>query len=165
MVIVMMGVSGSGKSTLGMALADAEGWEFKEGDLLHPRSNREKMRAGIALDDADRAPWLDRVAAWVADQLAQGRNGVVACSALKHEYRDRLRSAGDDVRFVCLQVPRSTLEKRMRQRHHFMPPSLLDSQLDTLQPPVDEPDTLIVSGDESVDVTVAKICSWANAPR
>ena len=156
----MMGVSGSGKSTLGLALAEAEGWDFKEGDLLHPRSNREKMRAGIALDDADRAPWLDRVAAWVADQIAHGRNGVVACSALKHEYRDLLRSAGAGVRFVCLRVPRSTLEKRMRQRHHFMPPSLLESQLDTLQTPVDEPDTLIVSGDGPVDDTVAKISRW-----
>jgi gluconokinase len=132
MVIVVMGVSGSGKSTLARALAEAWNWDFQEGDELHPPANIDKMRAGLALDDDDRQPWLERVAAWIAAELARGRDGVVTCSALKRRYRDRLRRAGAGVRFVCIELPPAELERRLRRRRHFMPASLLDSQLRTL---------------------------------
>jgi gluconokinase len=135
MLIVVMGVSGSGKSTLGEALSQSLNCDFQEGDALHPAANVEKMRAGIALDDIDRQPWLERVAAWIAAQREQQRDGVVSCSALKRRYRDRLRRADPALRFVYLQLPRIELEQRLHQRDHFMPASLLDSQLQTLQEP------------------------------
>lgn len=160
MIIVMMGVSGSGKSTLAGALAEAEGWDFQEGDALHPAANIARMRAGHPLDDDGRQPWLDRVAAWISSELKQGRNGVVTCSALKRAYRERLRRAGDSVRFVYIRVSRDTLEKRLRHRDHFMPASLLDSQIDTLQPPVNEADTLIVSGEKPVDESIDELRQW-----
>jgi gluconokinase len=155
MVIVVMGVSGSGKSHLGKALAAAEGWDFQEGDELHPAANIAKMRAGVPLDDDDRGPWLDRIAAWIADHLRADRPGVVACSALKRRYRDRLRRAGGGVRFVYLRVPHDELLRRMRQRHHFMPPSLLESQLQTLEEPAMETDALTVSGEGDIAATLA----------
>lgn len=126
---VVAGVSGSGKTTIGHRLAAARGAAFLDADDFHPPENLAKMRAGIPLDDADRAPWLDRLAA----ELAARPRVVLACSALKRRYRDRLREAAPDLHFVILDVPRETLEQRMRERNHFMPPSLLDSQLATLE--------------------------------
>ena len=133
--VVVMGVSGSGKTTVGAALADALGLRFVDGDALHPAANVAKMAAGIPLDDADRAPWLDAVGA----VLAAGPV-VVACSALKRAYRDRLRAAAPDLELVFLDGSRELLASRMASRPgHFMPASLLDSQLATLEPPtVDE---------------------------
>jgi len=119
MVIVVMGVSGSGKSTLARAVADAWGWDFQEGDELHPLANIDKMRAGLALDDDDRRPWLERVAAWIAAELAHGRDGVVTCSALRRCYRDRLRRAGAGVRFVCIELPPAELEKLFDLDYHL----------------------------------------------
>ncbi|WP_406274727.1 gluconokinase [Nocardia sp. NBC_00881] len=132
-VIVVMGVSGSGKSTLGTRLADVLGVEYAEGDDFHPAANVAKMAAGTPLDDADRAPWLDAVAAWMAEHTEQG--GVVSCSALERSYRDRLRAGVSEAFFVHLAAPRTELARRMTgRRGHFMPPSLLDSQLAALEP-------------------------------
>jgi carbohydrate kinase (thermoresistant glucokinase family) len=133
-VVVVMGVSGSGKSTIATLLASRLGWDFAEGDDFHPQANVRKMAAGQPLTDADRQPWLQAVAGWIEDELRRGRSGVITCSALKRSYRDRLRRPG--VRFAYLEVSRAELERRLRARPgHFMPASLLDSQLETLQPP------------------------------
>ncbi len=160
MVVVVMGVSGSGKSTLGQALADALRWDFLEGDDLHPRSNVEKMRAGIALDDVDRGPWLDRIAAWIGGEDSRGRQGVVACSALKRAYRDRLRQSGAALRFVYLRVEHGTLEQRLRQRRHFMPASLLDSQLQALEEPSDDESALTLMEGRTIDEMIAEVRHW-----
>jgi gluconokinase len=126
-----MGVAGSGKSTVGVLLAARLGVPFVDGDALHPASNVAKMAAGIPLDDADRAPWLDAVGA----RLAQGRV-VVACSALRRAYRDRLRDAAPAAQFVLLHGTRALLASRLTARvDHFMPAVLLDSQLATLELP------------------------------
>jgi len=160
MVIVVMGVSGSGKSTLARALAEAWNWDFQEGDELHPPANIDKMRAGLALDDDDRRPWLERVAAWIAAELARGRDGVVTCSALKRCYRDRLRRAGAGVRFVCIELPPAELERRLRRRRHFMPASLLDSQLRTLEVPDAAENVLVVAGEDATEDIVAAVGRW-----
>ena len=132
--LVVMGVSGAGKSTIARRLAAELGWDFAEGDDLHPAANVIKMAAGEPLTDADRAPWLERVAGWIDAEIAAGRHGVITCSALKRAYRDRLRRP--QVVFVYLQVPRAELERRLAGRTgHYMPASLLDSQLDALEPP------------------------------
>ena len=160
MVIVVMGVSGSGKSTLARALAEAWNWDFQEGDELHPPANIDKMRAGLALDDDDRRPWLERVAAWSAAELARGRDGVVTCSALRRRYRDRLRRAGAGVRFVCIELPPAELERRLRLRRHFMPASLLDSQLRTLEVPDAAENVLVVAGEDATADIVATVRRW-----
>jgi carbohydrate kinase (thermoresistant glucokinase family) len=135
-VIFIVGVSGSGKSTLMQALTDALGWPGIEADDLHGSSNVEKMRAGVPLTDADRWPWLDRVAAEVTRRTAHGQPVVVACSALKRAYRDRLRAAAPDSLFVYLEGNRTVIEERLRRRQgHFMSPALIDSQFATLEPP------------------------------
>lgn len=163
MILVVMGVSGTGKSTIGRALAAAFGWDFQEGDELHPQPNIDKMHAGIALDDHDRWPWLDRIAGWIGRENAQGRNGVVTCSALKRRYRDRLRRADEGVRFVHIKVSRAELERRTRDRLHFMPASLLDSQLQALEEPAAYEDVLPVSGDNATTQIIASVCHWLDA--
>ena len=128
--IVVMGPSGCGKSTVGSALAESMGARFIDGDDLHPLTNVEKMAAGIPLDDADRMPWLRTVGATLhgEDRI------VIACSALRRRYRDAIREESPDTFFVELVVDRATLEARLTQRaEHFMPASLLDSQLETLE--------------------------------
>lgn len=160
MLIVVMGVSGSGKSTLGEALAQALNCDFQEGDALHPAANVEKMRAGIALDDIDRKPWLEQVAAWITTQRSQQRDGVVSCSALKRSYREQLRRADPELRFVYLQLPRVELERRLRQRNHFMPASLLDSQLRTLQEPAADEWALTLDGRAAMAANVASVHDW-----
>src|SRR5687768_4384942 len=133
----MMGVCGSGKSLIGAALARELGVEFVEGDDLHPPENVKRMAAGIPLTDEDRHGWLIAIAARLRDARRAGVGLVVSCSALKRSYRDLLRSVGDaDVRFVHLAGSRALIEERMaKRRGHFMPPSLLDSQLSTLEEP------------------------------
>jgi carbohydrate kinase (thermoresistant glucokinase family) len=134
MIVVVMGVCGSGKTTVGRELARATGAAFIEGDDLHPASNRAKMSYGQPLDDADRWPWLDAIAAETR-RLAKGnRNVVVSCSALRRAYRDRLRTAGANVHFIHLTGTHDLLAQRMAGRTgHFMPPGLLASQLATLE--------------------------------
>ena len=156
--VVVMGVSGSGKTTVGAALADALGLRFVDGDALHPAANVAKMAAGIPLDDADRAPWLDAVGA----VLAAG-SVVVACSALKRTYRDRLRAAAPDLELVFLDGSRELLASRMAARPgHFMPASLLDSQLATLEPPTadEHPVTVDVAVPVSEIVATLKERMW-----
>lgn len=164
MVIVLMGVSGCGKSSVGKALADAIGADFQDGDDLHPPANIRKMRAGEPLDDADRAPWLDRVAAWIRDRHLAGRDGVVACSALKRRYRDRLREADPGLRFVLLDIPAEVLRRRLEQRQHFMPPGLLESQLDALERPGPDEPVLTVSGHPPLADAVEAVRRWLPEP-
>lgn len=156
-MLVVMGVSGSGKSTIAREVAAALGWDFLDGDDLHPPANIAKMAGGMPLDDADRWPWLAAIADWMARELAAGRRGVVACSALRRVYRDRLRQAGPGVCFVYLEVARDELVRRMRGRHHFMPPALLDSQLATLEEPADDEPAVRVVGDGTVRDTAAQV--------
>ncbi len=154
--IVVMGVSGCGKSRIGGDLARRIGARFIDGDDLHPVANVEKMRRGDPLDDADRAPWLDAVGRAVATP-----GTVIACSALKRIYRDRIRAlAAAPVVFVYLRGRRDTLLGRMSDRPgHFMPPSLLDSQLATLEPPgADEPH-LVADIEAAPDDIVAAIAA------
>ncbi len=135
-VIMVMGVSGSGKSTVGRALAEALGSEFIDADAYHSPANIERMHEGIPLDDAARQPWLLLVRGAVLDRLKAGRRLVFACSALKAAYRHTLLDGVDGAVVVYLQVDRAVLEERLRTRHgHFMPVSLLDSQLADLEPP------------------------------
>lgn len=131
--VVVMGVTATGKSLIGARLAEALQGRFVDGDDLHPQSNRAKMARGEPLDDRDRAPWLDRV----GQSLAQGEGPVViACSALKRAYRDRIRRAAPGAVMVHLTGTRALIAERMKSRKgHFMPVSLLDSQLETLEPP------------------------------
>jgi gluconokinase len=131
-VIVVMGVSGSGKTTIGTALAEALGVEYAEADTFHPKANIDKMTAGTPLTDEDRAPWLEAIAGWIREH--EGSGGVVTSSALKRRYRDVLRTGGD-VWFAHLHGDRAQLAERMKTRTgHFMPVSLLDSQLADLEP-------------------------------
>lgn len=140
-LILVMGVCATGKSTLGRALALAIESPFIDADDFHPGANIEKMRAGVPLEDADRWGWLDAVRRAAAHELAQYGTVVLACSALKASYRERLLAGVEGVRVVIvfLNAERAAIETRLRSRHesggHFMPPSLLDSQLRTLEPP------------------------------
>ncbi len=141
-----MGVTGVGKTTVGRLLAERLGARFLEGDAYHPPANVAKMRSGIPLGDADRWPWLEAIRADLARAIAAGETVVVACSALKRAYRDRLRAAGPGVRFVHLEGDPALIAARLaRRRGHYMPPSLLPSQLATLEDPRGEPDVLAVS--------------------
>ena len=131
-VIVVMGVSGCGKSIIGARLARRLGLPFAEGDDFHPTANVQKMAAGVPLTDDDRWPWLAIVGAWLGDHRT---GGVVACSALREVYRDVLREAAPAAYFVHLAASREELLRRLSGRHgHFMPATLLDSQLATLEP-------------------------------
>jgi gluconokinase len=148
-----MGVTGSGKSTLGHALAQALHWPFVEGDTLHPAANITKMSAGIPLDDTYRLPFLENVA-----QAIASRSGplVLSCSALKRVYRDLLRSADPQLLFVHPLLSREQLQDRLRLRgNHFMPPALLDSQLQALEPPGPEEHCIQIDGSKPVDQQVA----------
>jgi gluconokinase len=153
-VVVTMGVSGSGKTTIGRALAGRLGLAFVDGDDLHPAANIAKMKRGEPLDDADRAPWLTAVAAWIVNRGEAG--GVVSCSALKRAYRDRLRGPG--VRFVYLEGAKELIAARMAGRKgHFYPPSLLQSQFDDLEPPTPDEQAIVVCIDQSVSEIVEEI--------
>ena len=147
-VIVVMGVSGSGKSTLAKSLARELGGDFLEGDEFHPPENVEHMRAGKPLDDAMRRPWLIALGTRAAEIRAAGGTAVVSCSALKRSYRDILREVAAPVSFLFLDVPEALLMRRMTERkNHYMPPSLLASQLATLEPPTAaEPDCARLDG-------------------
>ena len=155
--IVVMGVSGCGKTSVAEGLAASLGAAFIEGDSLHPAANVDKMSHGIALTDEDRWPWLDTVGRAMADVLAGNGSVVVSCSALKKAYRDRLRSsAGGKLAFVFLKGSRELLMSRMAAREgHFMPVSLLDSQLATLEDPSGEAGVVTVDIDASIDAIVA----------
>ena len=152
--IVIMGVAGSGKTSVGERLAARYGYPFRDADEFHPPANVAKMSSGVPLEDADRWPWLDAIGAAIHDAGSAGI--VVACSALKRVYRERiLKAAGRPVTFVFLDGSPATLRQRIGgRRGHFMPPSLLDSQLATLErPAVDEP-AITVSIEQPLDAVV-----------
>jgi carbohydrate kinase (thermoresistant glucokinase family) len=151
-VLVVMGVSGCGKSTVAGLLSERLDWPFMEGDSLHPEANVAKMAAGQPLTDEDRWPWLEQVADWVEDRLGAGEDGIITCSALKRSYRDAIRRGSDAVVFVHLTGERGTLEERMRARSgHFMPASMLESQLATLEDPEPDEPSIRVSIEQSPD--------------
>ncbi len=138
MVVIVIGVTGAGKTTVGRALASSLGWEFHDGDDLHTEASKLKMHRGIALDDADRAPWLRAIRELIVSMLAGGRNGVVACSALKQSYRDEVVVDPSLVKVVYLKGSKQLIAARLRKRsRHFMNPALLQSQFDTLEEPRD----------------------------
>ncbi len=132
--LVFMGVSGSGKSTAARAVQERLGWEFAEGDDFHPPANVAKMAQGSPLTDADRWGWLESLAEWTAEREARGEPTIITCSALRRSYRDVLRRGGEGTFFVHSTGDKHMILERMNARDHFMPPSLLESQLDTLEP-------------------------------
>ncbi|MCG2630540.1 gluconokinase [Bradyrhizobium sp. WYCCWR 13023] len=153
--LIVMGVSGSGKSTIAAALGDRLGWRFEDGDSFHPKSNVEKMRAGHPLTDEDRWPWLNAIADEIARACGKGEPIIIACSALKHTYREVLLRGRDDVRFVFLKGTQELIADRLAHRKgHFMPPGLLTSQFNTLEPPEASEHVITASIDESVEAIV-----------
>jgi gluconokinase len=155
-VLVLMGVSGCGKSTVAGVLAGRLGWDFGEGDDLHPPENVAKMAAGHPLTDEDRWPWLERVAQWIREHTEAGRPGIITCSALKRSYRDILR--GDHVVFVYLHGTREQIATRLAARHgHYMPPELLDSQFAALEPPGEDEHALSIDIGPPADVLADEI--------
>jgi len=144
-ILVIMGVSGSGKSTIAEELSARLGWPFEEGDSLHPESNIAKMHAGIPLTDADRLPWLERVAAWIDEHRSKKQPGIITSSALKRTYRQIIIGDRPEVRLVYLRGGRHLIAEHLAGRHgHFMPPALLRSQIDTLEEPDPSEDPLTV---------------------
>jgi carbohydrate kinase (thermoresistant glucokinase family) len=159
--VVVMGVSGCGKTTVGCELAGLLAWPYLEGDALHPPQNVARMAAGTPLDDADRQGWLARIAEEIGTARAKGEGLVVGCSALKRRYRDQLRAADAQLRFVHLHGPRAVLAERlMARRGHYMPPSLLRSQLETLEPPQPDESALDLSIAESPTALAHTAAAW-----
>ncbi len=164
-IVVVMGVAGSGKTSIGSALAEALGWAFAEGDAFHSAANVGKMAAGTPLTDDDRGPWLDAIAAWIDAHVAAGRSAVVACSALKRRYRDRLRRAWPGLRVVYLRGEREVLESRIAARQsHFFPGRLLDSQLADLEPPAADEAPIVLDIADPPAVIVAAALTGLRAP-
>jgi len=159
-----MGVSGSGKSLIGAAFAGALGVEFIEGDDYHTAANVARMSSGIPLTDDDRAEWLRSLAERIRKAKDSGAGLVVSCSALKRSYRDILRGAAGDLRFIFLQGPGALLAERLvRRRGHYMPPSLLDSQLAILEEPSPDEQTWVCDIGESPEDIVAALMARASA--
>lgn len=159
MIVVVMGVAGSGKSLVGAALAEHLGLPFIEGDAHHPEANVAKMRAGQPLSDTDRIPWLEGLAEVVAQHRASG-GCVLACSALKRSYRERLARGEGDLVFVHLEAPRPVLEARLHDRtEHFMSASLLDSQLAALEPPESDERALCLDATAALAPLVERIAA------
>ncbi|HEV7871564.1 MAG TPA: gluconokinase [Modestobacter sp.] len=156
--IVVMGVSGAGKTSAAQELTRQLGWEYIEGDDLHPEANVAKMASGIPLDDEDRWPWLQRIAEVIGEREAAGTSVIVTCSALKRSYRDRLREGHPSVWFAHVQASPKVLADRLAHRTgHYMPPSLLDSQLATLEPLGDDEPGDVIAGDGPLQQTVADL--------
>lgn len=158
MILIVAGVAGSGKTTVGALLAGRFGWPFADADTFHPAANVAKMHAGIPLTDADREPWLQAITDWMDALIAQGRSGVVTCSALRRVYRDRLLIGRPAAVMVFLQVSREELDRRLRARPgHFFPGTLLGSQLDALEPPAPDERVKTVLAEGDPEQTAAKV--------
>ena len=156
--LVVMGVSGSGKTTVAKGIAERLGWAFAEGDDAHPPANVAKMAAGEPLTDADRWPWLRSLAGWIGDREAAGQSAVLTCSALKRAYRDLLRDGHPSVRFVHVSVDRETLRRRLESRRgHYMPASLLLSQLEALEPLAPDEPGLVLAGDGAPEDVIERL--------
>jgi gluconokinase len=156
--IVVMGVSGSGKTSVSVELTRQLGWEYIEGDDLHPEANVAKMAGGVPLDDEDRRPWLQRIADMIGEHEAAGTSLIVTCSALKRSYRDLLREGHPSVWFAHVEASPEVLAERLAHRRgHYMPPSLLDSQLATLEPLGDDEPGEVIAGDGPLAQTVAEV--------
>jgi gluconokinase len=154
-IVVLMGVTGAGKTTVGQQLAAVLGWTFVEGDAFHPPTNIAKMHRGEPLDDANRAPWLHAIRHRIDELVAAGQSAVIACSALKQAYRDVLSRDRPQVTFVHLEASPALIAERLRHRAgHFMPPALLQSQLDMLEEP---PDGITVDAGQPPATIVAAI--------
>jgi gluconokinase len=164
--VVVMGVSSTGKSLIGSRLAERLDAEFVEGDELHPQANIDKMASGTPLTDDDRWPWLEAIAERTRELAGTGRSTVVTCSALKRSYRDVLRTAADDLFFVHLHGSFNLLAERMRERQgHFMPPALLQSQFETLEPlENDESGALVDVAETPDEVVEAALAGLAGDP-
>lgn len=168
-VLVVMGVSGSGKSTVAALIAERLGWIFVDGDSFHTPEHVAQMRAGRALDDEDRAPWLARIAVWIQQRLAAGESGVVVCSALRRAYRDVLtRGSRKAVRIVYLDGDEALVAGRLAARHgHFMSPYLLDSQFAILEAPGPDENPITVGIDDTpegiADRVVARLAEGAHS--
>ena len=161
MIVIVMGVSGSGKSYFAERLAQATGWVFAEGDDYHSEYNKGLMKAGIALTDTDREPWLSALHTLMAGWEETKTNGILTCSALKATYRQTLTAGLADVRFVWLDPSRNLLEDHLAHRKgHYMSPTLLDSQLATLERPVHSPDIFRLDGTETPDAAVHSVMKW-----
>ena len=162
-----MGVSGCGKTTVAAILASRLGWPFEEGDALHPQANIEKMAAGHPLTDADRWPWLAKVADWIDERLDAGENGLITCSALKRSYRDLINRRGSGLIFVFLAGSKETIAARLAARHgHFMRASLLDSQFADLdEPAADEPAIRVEIGPPAAEIAEQIIEDFGLAER
>ena len=163
--LVVMGVSGSGKSTIAERLAARLGWRYEDGDKYHPPANVAKMSAGHPLTDEDRWPWLQAIADEIDRTCTQGERAVVACSALKHAYRDTLVHGRNDVRIVFLNGTHDLIAARLAARKgHFMPPGLLTSQFKTLEPPQPTERPITVSIDAPVEAIVDDIIRQLKVP-
>jgi gluconokinase len=159
--LVVMGVAGVGKTEVSVLLAERLGWGCAEADAFHPRRNIEKMAAGTPLDDEDRWPWLRQLRDWMSAQAAAGRDTVLSCSALRRAYRDVLREADGRARFVHLAGDLSLVTERLAQRSgHFMPPALLASQYQTLEPLAGDEEGITVAVDAPPDEIVQQVIDW-----
>jgi len=164
MIVLIMGVTGAGKTTVGQFLAQQLGWEFADADSLHSPANIEKMRLGIALTDADRAPWLQAIHDAMAQRSLEGRSIVLACSALKHTYRRQLRE-GLDTRLVYLKGSKEYIIRRLSHRTgHYATASLVTSQFADLEEPgPNEPEMLVVGIEQPTEEIVTEIRRWLNS--
>jgi carbohydrate kinase (thermoresistant glucokinase family) len=153
-IVILMGVSGCGKTTVAALLAAALGWQFQEGDDLHPAENVAKMRSGTPLTDADRLPWLEKIAEEIDLWRARGLSGVVTCSALRRSYRDIIIGGRPEVQLAYLKGSYDLIQSRLTARHgHYMPAALLDSQFATLEEPTaDEHPVIIDIGGQPADI-------------
>ena len=159
--VVVMGVSGCGKSTVGRAVAGQLGWRYIEGDELHPPENVARMAAGTPLTDADRQGWLETIAQSIGEAARGGRGLVVTCSSLKRRYRDLLRTGDAGLYFLHLHGPREVLEQRLTERKgHYMPASLLQSQLDALEPPAVDERALTLAITETSEDLARQALAW-----
>ncbi|WP_050917801.1 MULTISPECIES: gluconokinase [Vibrio] len=154
--VVVMGVCASGKTTIGEHLAKKLGRKFIDGDDLHPRANIQKMASGQPLNDDDRKPWLERIRDAAYSLESKNEHGIIVCSALKKIYRDQIREGNENVSFLFLDGSKELILERMRARQgHFMKENMVNSQFETLERPEDEPRTIFVSIDATIEEVVS----------